>query len=61
MANAAIHAFRPSYGNRDYCAVCGESKGQHPAVALCPGYRRSDYGQQPTCKYCGHREEEHLT
>jgi hypothetical protein len=25
----------------------------------CPGYRRSDYGKAPTCKYCGVPENEH--
>lgn len=26
---------------------------------LCPGYKRSDFTQLTTCKYCGHRQEEH--
>ena len=27
----------------------------------CPGYRRSDYGRLPKCKYCGLTEAEHKT
>ncbi len=29
------------------------------ALARCPGYRRSDYGAVPTCKYCGLPESKH--
>jgi hypothetical protein len=27
--------------------------------AGCPGYRRSDYGAEPICKYCGVPEATH--
>jgi hypothetical protein len=37
---------------------------QHAAVfghPNCPGYRRSDYGAEPTCKYCAAPEATHWT
>jgi hypothetical protein len=32
---------------------------RNPPNPKCPGYRRSDYGKEPTCKYCGQPENEH--
>ncbi len=54
------HAFIASYGNSSYCQTCGELRVTHSAASLCPGYRRSDYGKEATCKYCDLKESEHL-
>lgn len=54
-----LHWFVSSYGNREYCSVCGEPKARHACVELCPGYRPSVYGSYAACHYCGFQEEHH--
>lgn len=54
-----LHSFVASYGNRDYCGTCGETKDRHACVELCPRYRPSVYGDYAACHYCGFQEEHH--